>query len=293
MIGRDGNVPGWLLRAWARDMRPARGLTPGEGHLLIVLATYSNQECVAWPSLATLAVDLGLKPKEDGRPPSQLSRSLGELQKLDLVWSKSGGHGRPAIRELLCNPEKPVEPRATRYPRQPRLEEVLEVLRRGPGFIIVELDVNGVLASFPEPRHDHVRAAHVATSCAHEGALGGNPFASHHVARALTRQPPGEPGAKRAQPSALPLAAPAVSLPVSRAQPPGEPGQKGEKKRHVSPQQSDQEGSGDDSRLTGSLILPSQRDEEDELPRYSREDVDRIAREVGYPLNGRDEEIVA
>jgi hypothetical protein len=91
------------------DGSPTR-LKPIESHLLLVLATYCDGEATCWPSVRTLALDCGLKPYRDGRN-AAVSAALARLRELQLVWTKQGGHGRSARRELLFNPG--AQPHAT------------------------------------------------------------------------------------------------------------------------------------------------------------------------------------
>lgn len=115
VIGRDGPVKPFALIRWAREQasvehRGADGsrtkLKPIESHLLLVLATYANADATAWPSVRTLAMDCGLKPYRDGRC-SAVSAALQRLGDLQLIWTKQGGRGRSARRELLCKPVQP------------------------------------------------------------------------------------------------------------------------------------------------------------------------------------------
>lgn len=119
MIGRDGPVKPFELIRWARysarrehlwrreeDGRVREDLErlkPLEAHLMLVLATYADKEAVAFPSIKTLAIDCGLRPTEDGRN-SAVSAALKRLEEMGLVWTKQGGHGRSARRELLFKP---------------------------------------------------------------------------------------------------------------------------------------------------------------------------------------------
>ena len=103
MIGRDGPVKPFELIRWARRQATVHGLRTLEAHVLLLLATYANEDGVAWPSLKTLALDSGLRPTKDGRN-SAVSAALARLEELRLIWTKQGGHGRPSQRELLFNP---------------------------------------------------------------------------------------------------------------------------------------------------------------------------------------------
>lgn len=106
MIGREGPVDHFELVRWARHQASAAKLTSREAHVLLLLATYANNDAVAWPSLRTLALAAGLKPTRDGRN-SAISAALARLEELALIWTKQGGHGQPARRELLFNPAQP------------------------------------------------------------------------------------------------------------------------------------------------------------------------------------------
>lgn len=105
MIGRDDPVKPFELIRWAREQARVHDLRPVEAHVLLVLATYANEDATAWPSLRTLAVDCGLRPTAQGRC-SSVSAALQRLQDLRLVWTRQGGHGKPAKRELLFNPQR-------------------------------------------------------------------------------------------------------------------------------------------------------------------------------------------
>jgi len=128
VIGREGPVRPFELIRWARaqariEQRDADGnarrLTQLEAHALLVLASYANAEAKAWPSIRSLALDCGLVPRrperKDGKASAwrndALSKALDALQDFQLIWSKRGGPGRPATRELLFNPDAlpPIE----------------------------------------------------------------------------------------------------------------------------------------------------------------------------------------
>jgi hypothetical protein len=114
VIGRTGPVDRWALIRWARAQAVAHELKPLDAHVLLVLATYANSECEAWPSIKTLALDCGLKPtpprpRKDGKASAwrnnQISVALDRLQEKQLIWSTRRGPGQPAVRELLFNPD--------------------------------------------------------------------------------------------------------------------------------------------------------------------------------------------
>jgi len=112
VIGRDGPVKPFELIRWARQQARQHDLKLLDAHVLLVLATYANADCIAWPSLRTLALDSGLQPTPDGRN-SAVSAAIARLEDLRLVWSKQAGHGHPAKRELLFKPEAlPAQPSA-------------------------------------------------------------------------------------------------------------------------------------------------------------------------------------
>lgn len=100
MIGRVDSVDHFDLVRWARTQVSEKRLKQVEAHVLLVLATYANKECIAWPSIKTLALCCGLKPTPDGRN-SAVSAALQRLQDLGLLWTTQGGHAKPARRELL------------------------------------------------------------------------------------------------------------------------------------------------------------------------------------------------
>lgn len=109
MIGREGPVDHFDLVKWARRMAGACSLKPTEAHVLLVLATYANEDAEAWPSLKTLAFACGRAPSADGTC-STISRAIRGLEKRELVWTKQGGKGRSAKRELLFDPAYPMRP---------------------------------------------------------------------------------------------------------------------------------------------------------------------------------------
>lgn len=106
MIGREGQVKPFELIRWARKRAAVHQLRTLEAHVLLLLATYANADGIAWPSIKTLAVDSGLRPTKDGRN-SAVSAALSRLEDLQLIWTRQGGHGHPAKRELLFDPAKP------------------------------------------------------------------------------------------------------------------------------------------------------------------------------------------
>lgn len=109
MIGRDGPVDHFELVKWARRMAGACSLKPTEAHVLLVLATYANEKAEAWPTLKTLAFACGRTPAPNGTC-STISRAISGLEARQLVWTKQGGKGRSARRELLFDPAYPMRP---------------------------------------------------------------------------------------------------------------------------------------------------------------------------------------
>lgn len=103
MIGRTEKVRPFDLIRWARAQSRVHGLAPREAHVLLLLATYADDTATAWPSIRTLALDCGLSPTSDGRN-SSVSAAISRLEELRLLWTKQGGHGHPARRELLFDP---------------------------------------------------------------------------------------------------------------------------------------------------------------------------------------------
>ena len=103
MIGRAEEIRPFELIRWARQQAAAHELRTLEAHVLLLLATYANKEGVAWPSIKTLAIDSGLRPTKDGRN-SAVSAALQRLEDERLIWTKQGGHGHSARRELLFRP---------------------------------------------------------------------------------------------------------------------------------------------------------------------------------------------
>jgi hypothetical protein len=106
MIGRHGPVKPFELIRWARQQARHHDLRPLEAHGLLVLATYANQEALAWPSIRTLALDAGLSVSAKGGN-SSISAALVRLEELRLIWRRQAGRGHPAKCELLFMPAKP------------------------------------------------------------------------------------------------------------------------------------------------------------------------------------------
>jgi hypothetical protein len=110
VIGRTGPVRPFELIRWARQQARAHGLRPLEAHVLLLLATYANEDAQAWPSVAALAMDAGLAvTRRPNRPPSNssVSAALVRLEELQLIWRRQAGRG-PARTELLFNPTAAV-----------------------------------------------------------------------------------------------------------------------------------------------------------------------------------------
>jgi Helix-turn-helix domain len=126
VIGRHDQVKPFELIRWARQQAREHQLKALEAHVLLVLATYANKDGIAWPSLKTLALDCGLKPRrretKAGRvyyTNTSISEALSRLADLQLVWTRQGGNGRPARRELLFNPARSHPASRTQPPRPP------------------------------------------------------------------------------------------------------------------------------------------------------------------------------
>jgi hypothetical protein len=109
MIGREGPVQPFALLRWARQQARDKDLKPLEAHVLLLLATYANEQAIAWPSIATLARDAALRVtvrhRRGGRVEesnSSISAALVRLEELQLIWRRQAGRGRPATCELLC-----------------------------------------------------------------------------------------------------------------------------------------------------------------------------------------------
>jgi Helix-turn-helix domain len=137
MIGRAEPIKSWELVRWARQRASVEHtdldgrrvtLTPLQAHVLLVLATYADQNAIAWPSVRTIALDCGLKPAKDGRSRA-ITAALSRLGELQLVWTKQGGNGRSARRELLFNPERSLA--HTREAAKPAAESQPRALVHG------------------------------------------------------------------------------------------------------------------------------------------------------------------
>lgn len=140
MIGREGPVDHFKLMRWARRMASACALKPIEAHILIVLASYANEKGEAWPQIKTLTRDCGRTPTPTGSN-SAISTALGSLQKKELIWTRGGGKGRPATRELLFDHRFPMRP-APGWESLPYTDvDGIGPLESGP------VDVNGALES--------------------------------------------------------------------------------------------------------------------------------------------------
>jgi hypothetical protein len=125
VIGRDGPVKGggYAIIKWAREQAREQDLSPVEAHVLLLLATYSDENACAWPSIKTLTELSGRKvgvrkasqrerrghEKQPDTPRnSAISAALQGLQDRGLIWTKRDGRRTP-IRELLCpNPSPSV-----------------------------------------------------------------------------------------------------------------------------------------------------------------------------------------
>lgn len=114
MIGRQGEIRPFDLIRWARQQAVTHNLRTLEAHVLLLLATYANKDAIAWPSIKTLARQSGLRVYEDerGARNAAVSKAIARLEELGLLWTKQGGHGHPARRELLYNPaaDPPSQP---------------------------------------------------------------------------------------------------------------------------------------------------------------------------------------
>ena len=96
MIPPTRPVKHFALSRWAREQAVALELTTAEAVVLYVLVEHADQaDCIARPSIATIAAQARLSPRT-------VSRALARLEELALVWSKQGGDGRAGRRELLC-----------------------------------------------------------------------------------------------------------------------------------------------------------------------------------------------
>jgi hypothetical protein len=140
VIGRADDLTGYECNAWARRKARECGLTPIQAHVLLILATYAGSDGKCWPSIRTIALDAGYKPRADGTC-SAISEALhdlgpwhkhlkGEVRSkkkngevvrwavdtehgLDLVWTSQAGRGRPAVRELLITQDDRSKPSST------------------------------------------------------------------------------------------------------------------------------------------------------------------------------------
>jgi hypothetical protein len=85
----------WRLMRWARDQVAERELTPTQGHVLLLLATYADLrtgECN--PRLATIAAGVGRGERET-------TRALTDLKRLELIERRGRGPGRAVATRLL------------------------------------------------------------------------------------------------------------------------------------------------------------------------------------------------
>jgi hypothetical protein len=119
VIGRDVPLKPFVVIRWARamacppserreyrdDPRCPDGLKPLQAHVLLILATYANDQGEAWPSIAQVARDAGRRPTKQGRH-SAVSQALQDLGTwpTKVVWSTERGRGKTAMRELLLDP---------------------------------------------------------------------------------------------------------------------------------------------------------------------------------------------
>jgi hypothetical protein len=116
VIGRAAPLRGFDTIRWAREMsapresrseafrsdpRAAHGLKPLHAHLLLLLATYSDADRTAWPSIRTLAERSGYKVTERRRRDgtsrgyhcSAVSAALDELQSRSAAQRSRARHG--------------------------------------------------------------------------------------------------------------------------------------------------------------------------------------------------------
>lgn len=107
---RQRPVRPFELIRWARGAAARYELPALEAHLLLVLATYANGDCECWPGVRQLAADCRLRVVEPRGTCSTLSKALTGLQTRQLVWTRQGGRGRPAVRELLFDPDRDQQP---------------------------------------------------------------------------------------------------------------------------------------------------------------------------------------
>lgn len=70
---------------------------------------------------------------------------------------------------------------------QPHLRRVLEVLEDAPELVVSDAAVNSALAAHPEPRYDHMRAAHTVAAWAYEDGLAAG-VASFLLKKAFEHQ---------------------------------------------------------------------------------------------------------
>ena len=97
MIGRDGPVNRFETIRWARAQAEDPRLTDHAAWLLVVLATFCDEQTKCYPSLKTLE-------RQTRRKRRAVIYSLRRLEELQLIWTDQGGHGRTATRQLLFNP---------------------------------------------------------------------------------------------------------------------------------------------------------------------------------------------
>ena len=120
MIGRTEPVKPFDLIWWARHqghhvevercgwceagVPPVAQLSRTALQVLVLLATYGNEEGKAWPAVSRIAREAGLAVKKvRGREceSNAVSAAITELTERGLIWRKGRGPGHSAVIELL------------------------------------------------------------------------------------------------------------------------------------------------------------------------------------------------
>lgn len=84
---------------WISAARDAgRDLPRNSAHVLLVIATYADVNGKAYPSIARIAADCGLKPSETS---SMVTKAIADLERRNLIRTSYPGNSKTANRHLL------------------------------------------------------------------------------------------------------------------------------------------------------------------------------------------------
>ncbi len=89
-----GRSDPWAYIRWARECAAHYELRPIEAHALLLFSTYADPQGEAYPLLSTIE-------KRVRRGDSELSKAVGNLQRLEFLERHRRGPGRAALTRLL------------------------------------------------------------------------------------------------------------------------------------------------------------------------------------------------